>query len=566
MHFVVCVISGMISALLGMCMGFIDGAFVNLVVDGSLDELARLFLLSTVWLMSYLFLSGLYGFVRNRYIRRVKSTLRQDLFEKIMSQSVPEFNSKNSSAYIADLNTNIENLSGCYFEQIFECVYIGANFIGAFASMLWIDPSNIYVIVILTILCSFVPILAKKYVEKRSAQYLGGLDEYTARLKDYLNGFMVIKTFSLHDRIMGKHRIYNKDLEYKKMAQSDLRILLQIVGWFLGIFSTIVTMAYGVWLVLQGRVRGGDIVAMGHLIGQVSNIITAVIGISAQFHTAKPIIDRFNGILDHRSASQDQGEALEDVREIAFDDVSFGYAEDKTVLEHITARFEKGKAYAIVGESGSGKTTMFNLLLRYHTDMRGRLTVNGKDIQSYSDKSFYDRVGWIDPNMFLFEDTVRNNLTLYADVSESVLQRAVCASRLEEVISDLPLGLETQIAENGVNLSAGQRQRFALARAMINDPSVYLLDEFTSNLDMQTGTEIENTLLKEKDKLIIHITHKLICEMLEQYDEILVLKNGRIEEKGTFQELMERKEYFYALYTVSKQAQRVYWTASTRFN
>lgn len=550
-RFVVCVIVGVVSALLGMCMGFIDGAFVNLVVDGSLEKLARLLLLSMAWLVSYLFFSGLYGFLSNRYIWRIKSLLRQDLFERIMSQSVPEFNSKNSSGYIADLNSNIENLSSCYFEQIFECVCIGANFIGAFVSMLWIDPSNIHIIVILTLLCSFVPILAKKYVEKRSTQYLGGLDEYTARLKDYLNGFMVIKTFSLHDRIMRKHRTYNEDMEYKKMAQSDLQVLLQIVGWFLGIFSTMVTMAYGVWLVLQGRVRGGDIVAMGHLIGQVSNVITSVIGILSQFHTAKPIINRFCGILSHKSASQDQGEVLDDVQEIAFDDVSFCYEENRIVLDHISIRFEKGKAYAIVGESGSGKTTMFSLLLRYYTDLSGRITVNEKDIQSYSDKSFYDRVGWIDSSMFLFEDTIQNNLTLYADVPRSVLRRAIRSSKLEEVIDNLPLGLETQIAENGVNLSAGQRQRLALARSMICNPSVYLLDEFTSNLDMQTGTEIESALLREKNKIIIHITHKLIQEMLEQYDEIVVLKNGRIEEKGTFQELMERKGYFYALYTVS---------------
>ena len=551
-QFVMCAVSGVISALLGMCMGFVDGAFVNLVVDGSMDELARVFLLSMVWLVSYLFFEGLYGFVSNRYIKCIKSSLRQDLFEKLMSQSVPAFNAKNSSTYIADLNTNIENLNGCYFEQVFHCVYIGANFIGAFASMLWIDLSNIYIIVIMTILCSFVPMLARKYVEKRSAQYMGGLDAYTARLKDYLSGFMVIKSFSLHDRIMRRHKYYNEDMEHKKMAQGDLQVLLQMVGMFMGIFSTMATLAYGVWLVLQGRVRGGDIVAMGHLIGQVSSIITAVIGISSRFQTAKPIMDRFNAILALEPASRDDGEMLADVDEIGFEDVSFGYTEDKTVLSHVSARFEKGHAYAIVGESGCGKTTMFNLLLRYYGDMDGRLTVNGKDIQSYSDKSFYGRVGWIDPDMFLFEDTIRNNLTLYASVPEDVLQRAIRASRLEEVIGELPLGLETQITENGANLSAGQRQRIALARAMVCEPAVYLLDEFTSNLDMQTGAEIESALLKEKDKLIIHITHRLIPQLLEQYDEILVLKNGQIQERGTFRELMERKDYFYSLYTVSK--------------
>ncbi len=551
-QFVFCSISIVLTALLELGMGYVDGAFVDLALDGSMDQLALVFTLSMVWLVCYLSISTLCGFLRNRYTRRIKSALRQDLFGKIMDQSIPAFNSRNSSTYIADLNTNIENLTGCYFEQIFVCIHHAASLAASFAGMLWIDPSNIFLIIIVAALSIPVPVLARKYVEKRSAQYLGGLDEYTAHLKDYLSGFMVIKAFSLYDRIMGRHKVYNEDLEYKKMAQSDLQIILQMVGWGLGIISTTATLAYGVWLILQGRARGGDIVVMGNLIGQMTSITSVIIRISSQFQTAKPIIGRFNGILSHESAPRDQGERLEDVREIAFDGVSFGYTQDKTVLDHVTARFEKGKSYAVVGESGSGKTTLFNLLLRYYENPDGRLTVNGRDIQSYSGQSYYGQLGWIDPNMFLFEDTIRNNLTLYVDVPEDVVQRAVRAARLEEFINGLPLGLETPVTENGANLSAGQRQRLALARAMINDPAVYLLDEFTSNLDLQTGTEIESALLRERDKLMIHITHKLIPEMLEQYDEILVLKNGRIEEKGTFQELMERKEYFYSLYTVSR--------------
>lgn len=321
-QFVLCAACGALYSLLGLGMGFVDGAFVNLAMDGSLDQLARVFLLSMVWLMSYLAAGGIYGFLNNKYLRDIKSRLRQDLFEKIMDQGVPEFNAKNSSTYIADLNTNIQNLTDCYFDQVFLCVYYAASFIGSFAGLLWLDPSNIIIIVVLTAISFLVPTLAGKYVEKRSTQYLGGLDEYTAHLKDYLSGFMVIRTFSLHERIMKKHRVYNEDLENKKMAQSNLDILLQLVGMLIGIFSTMVTLAYGVWLILQGRVHGGDIIAMGHLIGQVTGIITTIIGVSSQFHAAKPIIDRFNGILNRQSAPRDQGETLEDVREIAFDGVT----------------------------------------------------------------------------------------------------------------------------------------------------------------------------------------------------------------------------------------------------
>ena len=211
-QFVFCSISIVLTAVLELGMGFVDGAFVDLALDASMDRLALVFTLSMVWLVCYLSVSALCGFLRNRYTRRIKSTLRQDLFGKIMGQSVPAFNARNSSTYIADLNTNIENLTSYYFEQIYLCIHHTASLAASLAGMLWIDPSNIFLIIIVVALGLLVPALAGKYVEKRSAQYLGGLDEYTAHLKDYLSGFMVIKAFSLYDRIMGRQKSYNEKM------------------------------------------------------------------------------------------------------------------------------------------------------------------------------------------------------------------------------------------------------------------------------------------------------------------------------------------------------------------
>ena len=544
-------ITATISAILGMSMAFVMSAFVNLLNGGTVQKLISVFFISFIWLISYVGFDALYAYLKNKLIKNINTSIRQDLFKKIIFKNVNDYNKVNTASYIADLNNNIENLSANYFKPILDSVFMFSNLIGAFVGMLIIDISTIYMIVILVAISLLIPVLAKKHIEKRSQQYIGGVDEYNARLKDYLDGFMTIKTFSLADKICAKHNLYNEDMESKKLSQQNLYIILRSTSIFLGIVSTIIAMAYGVYLTLIGRVEGGAIVAMGHLIGNICGGFEMITGFISELNSAKPIIERYEKIIYTETVENDIGDTVKNIDIINIDNLSFEYSPENKILTNLKAKFEKGKRYAIVGESGSGKSTLLNLLMRYYDNYTGQITLNNKSIDKFTYKSLYENIGYIGQNLFLFEDTILNNLTLYRSVSEAVVEKAIKISKLDDYINSLPSGINTIIKEGGQNLSEGQKQRFALARAYINNPQIYLLDEFTSNLDMQTSTEIENSILEEQDKIIIHITHKLIPEMLKKYDEIMVLRDGHIIEAGSYNELMDKKDYFYSLQYLS---------------
>ena len=254
--------------------------------------------------------------------------------------------------------------------------------------------------------------------------------------------------------------------------------------------------------------------------------------------------------LSVRSSITETGDAVEvypfsgpyDVRE-----VSFGYVEEKTVLTDINLKLEKGKRIAIVGPSGSGKTSLVNLLMRFYDPDTGEILADKVNLKMLKLGTYYKNIGIILQEDFLFSGNVRENIR-YGKPSATdgeVMAAAKCAAVHDEIMA-LPDGYDTDLAE-GTKLSGGQKQRIAIARALIRQPSILILDEATSALDSQTAGVIEKTLEKvSKDKTVIMITHKMAS--VRHFDEIFVVDHGRLQEQGTFEELMSENGMFATLY------------------
>ena len=238
---------------------------------------------------------------------------------------------------------------------------------------------------------------------------------------------------------------------------------------------------------------------------------------------------------------------LEDA--ITFDRVSFGYEEGKPVLKDISARFEAGKKYAIVGGSGSGKTTLLNLLMGGCSGYSGSVTVDGTELSAVDPDSLYDLLSLIGQNVFLFDDTIRRNLTMFRSFPDEAVASAAQRSGLAPVME--AKGEDYRCGENGNGLSGGERQRISIARALLRRTPVLMLDEATAALDNRTAFEVTDAILKLEGLTRIVVTHRLEPKLLRQYDEILVLRDGRITERGTYENLMARTGYFYSLYHVS---------------
>lgn len=208
----------------------------------------------------------------------------------------------------------------------------------------------------------------------------------------------------------------------------------------------------------------------------------------------------------------------------------------------------KNKKYAIVGESGSGKSTLVKLLLNYYNTYSGNIYIDNKDVMNIKEENIFDLISMIQQDVFIFDDTIRNNVTLFKEYSDDEVKCALNKVVLISAIDLLKDNLETNMGENGANFSGGQKQRIALARAIVKKCPIIILDEATASLDNETAYKIEKSLLDIQDLTLVSITHKLIKENLKMYDEIIYIRSGEIIEKGSFDELMNDKGNFYSLY------------------
>ena len=257
------------------------------------------------------------------------------------------------------------------------------------------------------------------------------------------------------------------------------------------------------------------------------------------------------GLLES-SIRNDEQMALDQTEcDVELKNVFFSYDESKTNLSDITYHFEAGKKYVVVGESGSGKSTLAKVMMGFYPITAGQLRVGGKDINAYSRKQLYHLLNYMEQNVFLFEDTLFNNLTLYSDYSIDEIERVIEISGLKEFVDGLEQGLDTYLSEDGGNVSGGERQRIGLARILLLGAQYLILDETTSSLDAINENQIECSLLQLDDVGCVFITHRLNPMLLERCDQIILLKDGAIKEHGTFQELMEKKEYFYSFYMIN---------------
>ena len=232
--------------------------------------------------------------------------------------------------------------------------------------------------------------------------------------------------------------------------------------------------------------------------------------------------------------------------------MSFSYDGEVNQIEDISMQFEPGKKYVIVGESGSGKSTLAKLIMGFY-DNFGEIKLDGVELADYKREQLYGSLNYMQQDVFLFADSLYNNITLYKKYDSECVEDVIDRAGLRELVDSLPDGLLTLVSENGSNLSGGEKQRIGIARALLSGAKYLVLDEVTASLDAIMENQIENTILDISSVGSIIITHRLNPNLLNRCDEIIVLRDGRIAEKGSFNELMQQKGYFYGFYIVNHE-------------
>lgn len=531
--------------LISTSLGIMVDAMINPETEsitGYLVPMMLLIVLSTIFSLC-VFLC------KSRFIHQALRQFKNLVFSKMVNKSFRAFSKENTARYLSVFSNDMKSIEDNYLNNIFLLVYYATVFT---FSLIFVFAINYRLALFLIIIGSVSLLFSGKLSQKVAVLEKNVSDEnesFMAEVNDLVSGFSVLKSFKIEKETKKIFDNENQILEEKKRSRRFWSGSLEVAGDSFGFLMQIGTFLYGAYLVLQGQCTAGSVLSIVSLSSYIFQPVSYVPQLMGAFKAAGKLFDKIIDVVSENSDEQN-GVEIHRADNIVLNDVSFSYDDTNEVLHHISCTFEKGKKYAIIGDSGSGKSTMLNLLMGAFDNYHGSLKVDQIEMKDINSDSLFDEVSLIDQNVFLFDASIKDNITMFKDVEEEKLMDAIQKAGLSELVKNK--GLDFVCGENGNNLSGGEKQRISIARSLIKGAPVLLLDEITSALDEKTAHAINQEVVSLKDKLCIEITHRLDESILKQYDKLLVLRNGRIEETGTFDELYNEKKYFYSLYTVSK--------------
>lgn len=486
-----------------------------------------------------------------RFLERAMRQYKDFAFKKLMGKSLSSFRGESAANYLSALTNDAASIETNYLAQIFGMITKLVTFVGALALMCRYSLLMTAIAAGLTVLPLIASILTGNRLQTVESRVSERNGEFTAALGDCLAGFSVVKSFRAEREILRLFAQSNKALEKEKFDARRIKTLVGMIGAVTGIFAQLGVFAAGVWLSMRGGgMTPGAVVLFVNLMNFIISPIAELPGLLACRKAALGLTDKLASALESSASNEGSKELKRLEHEIRLEDVSFEYEPGKPVLRGINADFEAGKAYALVGGSGSGKSTLLNLLMAAETGYGGHILADGIELSDISTESLYGTMAVIQQNVFVFNASIKDNVSMFRDFPQAELEAAIAHAHLGSLIDER--GADYLCGENGSGLSGGEKQRISIARSLLKKSSVLLADEVTAALDADTAHRVSEDILDLQGMTRIVVTHTLEESLLRRYEKILVLRGGRIEETGSFEELMKNKGYFYALFTVAQ--------------
>lgn len=485
-----------------------------------------------------------------KFITRGISGYKEYVFGELTKKNISAFFGENSSTYVSALTNDIQTIEKGYLWNTFSMLESSLTFVGAMALMIWYSPLLTLIAIGLSLLPLIAAILTGNKVAEEEKKVSDKNEAYTSTLRDSLGGFSVIKSFKAEAQMLRIFKENVRELTKAQCRKHKMNILVQMFGAVAGITAQLGVFIFGAYLALSGKgVTAGTtmifVQLMNYVLGPIGTIPTCL----AERKAAKALIEKIANALNANVREESETEHKELKHSITVKDLSFGYEPEKQVLKSINCKFELGKKYAIVGASGSGKSTLLNLLMASYQNYEGTILYDDTELREIGSKNLYEIQSIIQQSVFVFNATVKDNITMFRDFPEEQIEEAIKLSGLSALIKEK--GADYLCGENGSGLSGGEKQRISIARSLLQKSQILLIDEATAALDSETAYQVSSAILGLEDVTSIVVTHSLDEGLLKQYDCIIALKNGSIIESGTFDELIAVKGYFYSLFTVS---------------
>ncbi|ASO04340.1 ABC transporter ATP-binding protein [Arenibacter algicola] len=480
------------------------------------------------------------------------SELRAQVQKKVLSLPIRFFDNAKSGALVSRIMSDVEGVRNLIGTGLVQLVGGSITAIGALVYMLWISPSMTFFTFIPLAIFAFIALKAFKIIRPifRNRGKINA--EVTGRLTETLSGIRVIKGFNAEEQ---ETKVFENGVELLfqnvKKSLTATAFMTSSSTFLIGIATTGI-MGIGGYKIMYEGLSLGDFLSFTFVLGIMIAPIVQMSNIGSQLTEALAGLDRTEELMNMVPEANEEERTiiLEKIKgDIAFNDVSFAYEEDKDVLHNVSFEVKSGNVVALVGSSGSGKSTIAGLAATFLNPLSGTITVDGQDLSKVDLSSFRRNLGVVLQDEFLFEGTIRENIMFpRPNATEDELIKAVKAAYVDEFTDRFEKGLDTLIGERGVKLSGGQRQRIAIARAVLANPKILILDEATSNLDTESEALIQKSLATlTEGRTTFVIAHRL--STIRKANQILVIEDGRIAEKGTHDELIAKEGRYFNLFT-----------------
>ena len=538
--------------LLGLLEPYLIGRAIDQYISTrQVDGLAQLALLL---LTAYVFDNGFQAassWLMARISQDALRRLRRDLFEHLQTLSIRFFDGRTAGELMSRLTNDIEAINQAVSQNVVSLAASVLSLIGILIAMFILNPwLALSALLVVPIMFWFTQFVAR-YTRRGFRTLQKELGEINGVMEESISGQRVVKAFRRSETALERFRLSNEKVYAAGVYANTYSLMLMPLTWVLGNFFVIVLVGLGGYLALQGLVTVGMIAtfiayAQNFIqpLRQLANMYNAIQAALAGAERVFEIIDT-PAEVDHAADSPLPAPLKGEVR---FADVSFGYLPDQPVIRNMTLEAKAGQTIALVGPTGAGKTTLINLLTRFYEVNDGSITIDGRDIREVSKADLRQKLGIVLQDTFLFADTVMENIRYgRLDATDDECIEAAKLADADHFIHQLPQGYETGLSERASNLSQGQRQLLSIARAILADPSILILDEATSSVDTRTEVRIQKALLRLMEgRTSFVIAHRL--STIRDADKVIVIKDGEIVEQGTHQQLLDARGFFHQLY------------------
>lgn len=551
------VIGSLVAALLDLVFPMLVRQILNEVLpqkntDRLLHDTGILFIL---YLGNYglLYLVNYYGHLMSA---KIENDMRRDLFEHLQQMSFKYFDNAKTGQLLSRLTSDIAEIGELSFRGPNDIIVCCITMIGTIGILFWMNVYLGILIAVLLIAKTLHTVYVNKKMKAAFRENRVKSGEITARAEESLGGIRLVKAFAQEEYELA--RFMEKSLDFLETRRRSYKILAYFSGSvnFFTNITNLLILACGGLLIAKDKLSLSDFVAFLLYVNLFMKPLLRLTVFTEMYQRGMAGFQRFYEIMEMKPEIINQKDTVvcKKIRgEIEFDNLVFGYSDQKKVIKGFNLKIAPGQTVVFVGETGAGKTTIASLLLRFYDPLSGRILVDGIDIRQYKQQELRRNIGIVQQDVFLFSDSVTHNIA-YAkpEAEQSEVENAARLAAADKFIEELPNKYATEIGERGVKLSGGQKQRLAIARVFLKNPPIVILDEATSSLDNYTEKLIQESLDKlAENRTTLIIAHRM--STIKNADKIIVLNNGEVAEIGTHSTLMSGGGLYYNLYNAQKQ-------------